>query len=202
MTSAAVVLPAVPFELRPLGADATVEHGDDWLRLRAGPATDWFVDPSGERDPVGNAPALLGSAAGDYVLSATVTVEFASTFDAGALMLYVDDRRWAKLCFERSPEGHPTVVSVVTQEVSDDCNSWVVREPGVRLRIARIGRAFAFHAGSGAAHWELVRHFSLGGHADPRIGFVAQSPTGDGCTATFADVRFAASRLADLRDGT
>ena len=34
-----------------------------------------------------------------------------------------------------------------------------------------------------------------------RVGFEAQSPTGEGCVVTFEDIRFEARRLADLRGG-
>ncbi|MFF0245069.1 hypothetical protein ACWDR9_09645 [Streptosporangium sandarakinum] len=36
---------------------------------------------------------------------------------------------------------------------------------------------------------------------DPEVGFHAQSPTGEGCTVRFEDVRHSAERLADLRSG-
>ena len=146
-------------------------------------------------------PALVGPAEGDYLLGARVTVDFEATFDAGVLMLYADERRWAKLCFELSPDRKPMVVSVVTRGDSDDCNSFAVDGASVWLRIARMGKAFAFHASSDGERWELVRHFSLGGDVEPEIGFEAQSPTGDGCSATFDRIRFEPSRLADLRSG-
>ena len=53
------------------------------------------------------------------------------------------------------------------------------------------------------SRWQLVRVFSLGrAVADHRLGFEVQSPTGDGCTVTFDDIRFTGQRLADLRDGS
>jgi regulation of enolase protein 1 (concanavalin A-like superfamily) len=192
---------ALPFELRWLWPPVSVEQGDERLRIEAGSKTDWFVDPGADGEPVTSAPALVGRAEGDYILSARVSVDFAATFDAGALMLYADERRWAKLCFELSPGRRPMVVSVVTREVSDDCNSFAVNETSVWLRIARVGRAFAFHSSTDAHHWELVRHFSLGDSVEPEIGFESQSPQGDGCVATFDQVRFDARRLADLRSG-
>jgi regulation of enolase protein 1 (concanavalin A-like superfamily) len=191
---------ALPFELRWQSPPVSFERGDECLRIEAGPRTDWFVDPGGAGEPVTSGPALLGRAEGDYTLGARVEVDFAATFDAGVLMLYVDESRWAKLCFELSPDRKPMVVSVVTRDVSDDCNSFVVDGTSVWLRIARIGSAFAFHASRDGRRWELVRHFSLGS-ADPEIGFEAQSPTGDGCTATFHEIRFDSRRLDDLRSG-
>lgn len=149
-----------------------------------------------------NAPGLVGRAPdGDFLFSARVAVEFGASFDAGVLVLWRDERTWAKLCFEFSPEGRPMVVSVVTRGVSDDANAFVVDGPEVWLRIARIGDEFAFHASTDGRRWELVRHFALDGPGDLHVGFEAQSPTGEGCEVTFTDIRFDRRRLDDLRGG-
>ena len=47
-----------------------------------------------------------------------------------------------------------------------------------------------------------MRHFALDAPDGLAAGFLAQSPTGESCTATFDDVRFAAEPLAELRDGS
>jgi regulation of enolase protein 1 (concanavalin A-like superfamily) len=94
------------------------DHGG--LAIRSGPRTDLFIDPQGA-PPVLNAPRLLGDVRGDFQLSASVTVDFQSTYDAGVLVVYAHEHAWAKLCFEYSPQGQPMVVSVVTRGVSDDC---------------------------------------------------------------------------------
>ena len=86
-----------------------------------------------------NAATLLGVPPdGDFQFSARVTVGFASTYDAGVLLLWVDDRHWGKLCFEFSPAGEPMVVSVVTRGVSDDANAFVVDGRTVWLRVSRV----------------------------------------------------------------
>jgi uncharacterized protein len=161
----------------------------------AGPRTDWFVDPA-DGTVRANAPSVLQAVDGDFLLSARVEVDFAATFDAGALVLWHDERTWAKLAFEYSPYGEPMVVSVVTRDSSDDCNSRVVAGGAIWLRIARIGAAHAFHASDDGERWEFVRHFRLG---DAQVGFEAQSPTGDGCRARFSEIRFDAATLAELR---
>ena len=145
---------------------------------------------------------LAGPVAGDFQLSARVTVEFASTFDAGVLMLHAGERLWAKLCFEYSPRNEPMVVSVVTDGTSDDANAFVVVGNGVWLRVARLGPAFAFHASLDGERWELVRHFALPLGDEPAVGFEAQSPTGEGCVVRFDEISFRAARLGDLRDGS
>ena len=109
--------------------------------------------------------------------------------DAGVLLLHAGERQWAKLCFELSPQGRPTAVTVVTRDTSDDCNSFEVASSTLWLRVARTGKAWAFHAAQDGAWWRLVRYFALGADAaDVRVGFLAQSPTGQGCTAIFEHI--------------
>jgi uncharacterized protein len=170
------------------------------LTITAGAVTDLFIDPQGGA-PMLNAPRLLCPVEGDFLFSANVLVEFAAKFDAGVLLIWSNDAHWAKLCFEYSPHGIPMVVSVVTRGVSDDANGFEAASNEVWLRVARLGSAFAFHASTDGHQWELIRHFSLDTEAPIEIGLLAQSPTGSGCTATFDTVRFAAERLADIRNG-
>jgi regulation of enolase protein 1 (concanavalin A-like superfamily) len=174
---------------------------DELLELVAGPRTDIFRPPDG-RPPTLNAPALLAKLPDpDFVLSARVEAELRATFDAGALLVWQDDRSWAKLALEFSPEGRPTVVTVVNRgDRSDDCNSLILDQPSAHLRVARINDSFAFHL-EVASRWHLIRHFFL----DPshvRVGFSAQSPNGPGCTARFREIRAERRRLTDVRDGT
>ena len=114
----------------------------------------------------------------------TVGATFSSKYDAGGVLVWLDESNWAKLAVEQSPAGEPTIVSVVTRGVSDDCNSWAAESPAW-LRVARIGPAYAFHVSTDGGTWSLVRHFALAADGDPLVGFVAQAPTGERCTATF-----------------
>ena len=195
-----VRIAALPWPLRWLLPPERWTAADDSLTITAGPDTDLFVDPEGSH-VILNAPGLVGDPAGDFLLSARITVGFGATYDAGVLVLHSNDQVWAKLCFEYSPDGKPMVVSVVTRGVSDDCNSFEVDRDHVWLRLARLGRAFAFHASTDGAQWRLIRHFALDPPHQMSTGFLAQSPTGPGCTAAFDAIRFRQGRLADLRSG-
>jgi hypothetical protein len=197
-----IVLEAIPMRLHWLAQPVGWHAGGSSLSIEAGGQTDWFVDPSGTAESVLSAPALVGDVAGDFAFSARVGVSFAAAFDAGVLMLYADDRTWAKLCFEYSPQQEPTIVSVVTRDRSDDANGFVVDGGEAWLRIARLGSAFAFHASTDGRRWRLVRYFTFGSNREPAIGFEAQSPTGEGCVVSFEEIRFDRARLGDLRDGS
>jgi regulation of enolase protein 1 (concanavalin A-like superfamily) len=201
-------VPGVPFPLAPSSSPSgawQVDEATGTVIATAASHTDLFVDP-GAPDGAAtlNAATLLGAPGdGDFQLSARVTVDFAATFDAGVLLVWTGERHWAKLCFEVSPAGEPMVVSVVTRDVSDDANAFVVTGRSVWLRVSRLDHAYAYHASTDGKNWRMIRFFRIGeASARDKVGFEAQSPAGDGCTVTFADIRFASQRLGDLRDGS
>ncbi|MCW2940903.1 MAG: hypothetical protein JWN00_3888 [Actinomycetia bacterium] len=198
------VVPGLPTRLCASGekADWVFDEASEMLTVTAGPDTDMFVDPADGAATL-TAPRLTGAVEGDFQLSARVRVGFGSVYDAGVLSLQADDRHWAKLCFEYSPQRTPMVVSVVTRGVSDDANGFVVEGDEVLLRISRLGAAYAFHASvDGGRFWQLIRYFDLDTTRPVEVGFEAQSPTGPGCTVTFSQISFLPNRLADLRDGS
>ena len=200
---APLTIPWLPFPLAREGRPpCEYRVRDAALVLTGAASTDLFVDPAG----AGTAPdagRLLGTPPpGDFTLAALVRVDFRATYDAGVLLLYAGERRWAKLCLELSPQRQPTAVTVVTRDTSDDCNSFEVTDRSLWLRITRAGAAWAFHASTDGDWWRLLRYFSLGSDEPVRVGFLAQSPTGQGCTATFEQIALRAGAPADLRDGS
>jgi uncharacterized protein len=199
-----VVVPGVPFPLEPSGNPACVAAvSGSSLVLTGGPKSDLFIDPAGEegaRPDAGRLTGLPGDV--DFTLAARVTVRFVNPFDAGVLLLYLSERRWAKLCYEFSPQHKPTAVTVVTRGTSDDSNSFETAGGPLWLRITRSGRAWAFHASTDGAWWRLLRYFTLGEASGARVGFLAQSPAGPGCTAVFDEIAYKPGAPADLRDGS
>jgi len=174
---------------------------DGTLHVTAGSRTDLFLDPAGGPAELG-APRLMAPVAGDFQLSAYVKPDLRATFDAGALVLHAADHAWVKLAVERSPQGQAMVVSVVTRGLSDDANGRAVTGGAIWLRISRIGEACALHSADDGVHWELVRHFAFPAPGGLTAGFLAQSPTGEGCAVTFDGLGFAPETLAELRDGS
>jgi uncharacterized protein len=200
----ALKLPGLPFPLEPAGSPppgCRVLHGV--LTLTGAAGTDLFVDPAGATQ-IPDAGRFTGlPPAGDFTLAAQVSVDFRSMYDAGVLLLHAGERTWAKLCLEYSPQLRPTAVTVVTKETSDDCNSFEVDGNTLWLRITRSGAAWAFHASTDGTRWRLLRYFALTGPGTAvRVGFLAQSPAGQGCTATFDHIAFRPGAPENLRDGS
>ena len=167
------------------------------LTISSTAKTDWFVDPF-DGTVANTAPILLFTPSPDYVLSTKVTVKFATKWDAGALMLWGDDHHWAKLSFEYSPDGKPTLVTVVTRGLSDDCNSVHMAGDSVYLRIAKSGSTFVFYFSEDGKDWQILRTFSLDTKIPIRVGFESQSPAGAGAVATFSAITYEAHRVGNI----
>jgi uncharacterized protein len=170
------------------------------LTMTAPPRTDRFHDPATTVRQA-DSPAWLTPVEAPATLVAHVQVDFVDTFDAGVLMAYQGRDTWAKLCFERAPDGRPMVVSVVTRGRSDDANASVVDDDAVWFRVSVLPRAYAFHASRDGRRWDLVRYFTLGSRGRRRVGLSVQAPVGAGCRATFRSVSIRPGTVADIRSG-
>src|SRR5262249_56711500 len=136
--------------------------------------------------------------ANDYVFGAKVKVGFKTKWDAGALMVWADEHHWAKLSFELSPAKQPTLVTVVTRGLSDDCNSVPISGNTVYLQIARSGSAYVFYFSSDGKNWQIVRVFSLGEGLKPKVGFESQSPAGQGTEVVFSEIHYTAKKIGNI----
>lgn len=187
-------LPGIPNPLTWQNPPVDWKLEDGKLSITAGKQTDWFVSPiDGQRRE--NSSRLLFQPADDFVLSAKVTLPFDAQWDAGVLVLYANDNQWAKLCFEKSAEGQPTIVSVVTRTYSDDNNHYPIHGNSVYLKIAKAGQVILFYASEDGKKWTGVRTFTFGPDVKVRTGFSSQSPTGAGSTAVFEDIHYAAKKI-------
>jgi regulation of enolase protein 1 (concanavalin A-like superfamily) len=167
------------------------------LTIAAGAKTDWFVDPF-DGTVANSAPILLFKPDADYVLSTKVTINFANKWDAGALMLWGDDHHWAKLSYEFSPGSVPTLVTVVTRGLSDDCNSKELKNNSAYLRIAKSARTYIFYFSEDGREWQILRTFSLDTEMPIRVGFEAQSPAGTGAVAKFSAITYEPHRISNI----
>jgi len=165
-----------------------IDNGNT-LSITADKQTDWYASAMGGV-PSDNSARLLFKPAEDFMLSAKVNVDFHSQWDAGVLVLYVNDAVWAKFCFEMTMEKHPAIVSVVTKGLSDDSNSIPMNGTSAYLKVAKVGHAIYFFASEDGKNWSTIRIFSLGEKLDMRAGFSSQAPVGDRCTTTFTEIDY------------
>lgn len=198
MSSAAEQLPwGLEWKIEP----ASSQVDGTAITVEAAGRSDNFIDPSGAVMALNGARAVGSAPDSNWQLSARLVADLSAAYDAGALILWSDERHFAKLCLERAPHGQAMIVSVVTRDVSDDANAWDVEDDTAWLRISGLANnVYAFHSSKDGAHWELVRYFRLEGSRPVKYGIAVQSPIGEGCSVTFQELSVARRTLTDLRD--
>jgi regulation of enolase protein 1 (concanavalin A-like superfamily) len=180
-----------PFETRhpPVMWKATAP---DALTMTAGPNTNWFVIPS-NGTVIDSAPTLLFQPKGDFKLEAKVSLQPKGRWDSGALVLFIDPENWGKLCLENPDgDGKLSAVHVVTRGVSDDAyTAMEASDNAMYIAIRRARQTFTFSASQDGKTWKVLRVFNLYGDLSQlKAGLLAQSPTGNGITVTFSDIRY------------
>lgn len=184
------------FELMNQVLDMKVTDGE--IFMRAGRHTNHFIDgPSGFR--VANAPFWHTRQNGDFVLRCRVGVDFQSTYDNGCLFIHDTDDRWIKFAFEKTEYGYASVVAVVTDGTSDDCNGERIEGDAVWLQVLRKGDDWALHYSIDGLAWRMVRYFRMHLPRTVRVGVSLQSPTGDSVTGRFSGLTITQNPYVNLR---
>jgi regulation of enolase protein 1 (concanavalin A-like superfamily) len=169
---------------------------DNNLTIEAGEKTDMFRDPNVTYN-TDNAPKLLFKADEDFVLSASIEHSFINKWDGGAIVIKSDSLHWVKFCFEKDYTGARRVVSVVTNNISDDCNSVEINSNKVFYKVAKAGNVITLYYSVNGLKWFLIRHFQFDTKSSFVAGFLAQSPTGKKCTVKFSNIRYVKKKIKD-----
>jgi hypothetical protein len=189
-------LSAVPHALRWENTPVSYSLNNNSLSIVAGAKTDMFRDPNVTYN-TDNAPKLLFRPDPDFVLTAAIHHTFDNKWDGGALVLKNDSTQWVKFCFEKDYTGARRVVSVVTKNISDDCNSLEITSDTVYFKMAKAGNVVTLYCSENGEKWLLVRHFQFDAKPGFEVGFLAQSPTGERCAVTFSNITYKAVKIKD-----
>jgi len=166
------------------------------LIIVAGEKTDMFRDPNVTYN-TDNAPKLLFRPDNDFILIASIEHSFSSKWDGGAIVLKQDSLNWIKFCFEKDYTGAKRVVSVVTKNISDDCNSVEIKTNKVYYKLAKAGNVITLYYSLEGKKWFLIRHLQFDTDKNLTLGFLAQSPTGKKCEVKFSNISYRAKRIKD-----
>lgn len=166
--------------------------------MKAGEKTNLFNDMCSDYK-VSNFPYYYTEIEGDFTARCKVSPTFIDTYDLGSLVVFENEDKWIKLAFENSDTGKPSIVSVITDGLSDDCNGEAIGERGVWLQIVRQGNNFALHHSFDKENWKLARIFRLDMPNVVKVGLSAQSPLGKECITTFEDLEILDNIYKDIR---
>ncbi|WP_312370513.1 DUF1349 domain-containing protein [Lachnoclostridium sp.] len=173
---------------------------EDEIHIYAPAKTDYFVNPA-DGKIVTDAPFFYKEVEGDFVLRAKVSHDFVSTYDACVLLALENEKLWAKACFEYTDLGTHSVVTVMTNERSDDANGVDVDGDEIWLQLSRKDDLFAIHYSQDGKEFKMARLCHLPMQKKIKVGLEAQSPTGNGGTRKFSNVSLELKSLEDIRSG-
>ena len=187
---------SIPFDLYWDNTPVSFSIKNNELVMLAGEKTDMFRDPNVTYN-TDNAPKLLFKADENFVLTAGIEHSFSNKWDGGALVIKSDNVNWIKFCFEKDYTGAKRVVSVVTKNISDDCNSVELTTNKVFYKIAKADNVITLYYSTDGERWFLVRHLQFDAKAGFEVGFLAQSPVGSQCEVKFSNIQYEAKKIKD-----
>ncbi len=173
---------------------------NDKIIINALPQTDFFVNPENGQ-VTANAQYIYKLKKGDFVMQAKVSHDFVSIYDACVLFAFDNDKKWAKACFELTDFGTKAVVTVMTNEKSDDANGVNIEKNEVWLRLSRKDDVFAVHYSLDGKNFIMARLCSIPMSEEIKVGMVAQSPLGTGGNMVFEHFSLESKSLTDIRKG-
>jgi regulation of enolase protein 1 (concanavalin A-like superfamily) len=189
-------VPAIPHGLFWENAPKSFSVKGDEIVIVAGGKTDMFRDPNVAYN-TDNAPKLLFEGDENFVFTASIEHAFANKWDGGAIVIKQDSLNWIKFCFEKDYTGAKRVVSVVTKDISDDCNSEEMVSNRVYYKVAKADQVITLYCSKDGIKWFLVRHLQFDARKGFKLGFLAQSPTGDRCEVKFSNIFYKTKKIKD-----
>lgn len=192
----AVRIAGIPYPLKWENVPQEFSVYKNGLTIVAGAKTDMFRDPNVTYN-TDNAPKLLFTPDSNFVLTVSIEHSFSNKWDGGAIVLKQDSLNWVKFCFERDYTGARRVVSVVTKNISDDCNSVKIKKNKVFYKVAKADNVVTLYYSQNGTNWFLVRHFQFDTTKELQVGFLAQSPTGENCKVEFQDINYSGVKIKD-----
>jgi regulation of enolase protein 1 (concanavalin A-like superfamily) len=139
---------------------------------------------------------------GDFTFSAQVETMGNGNYDAAFLMVRESGNRWIKLAVELGVDGAYNVVSVITDQWSDDANGELIGNNKCFLRITRKDDFWGLHYSLNGSKWRFVRAFGLSLSEKVMVGFGIQAPIGENCKGKVSAITLSENSVKNFRDGS
>ena len=181
--------------------ESELVQADGWdYSVLAREKTDLFCALDGET--VIKSASLYGwKVTGDCVIEAEVSMKRTGNYDGAGLILFGDERHWAKCCMEATDFGKIAVITVMTDGVSDDANGPNITNDSVWLRLVRKGNDCSVHYSFDGKYYEMYRICKVNLPETVTAALVAQAPVGPAGYRHFRNVKVEEKTVADLRKG-
>ncbi len=172
------------------------------VEIESGAKSDFFNAPDG-KEKYSIAPLLLTPIDTEkpFTFIAKVTPEFSETYDAGAIYMFTNDNKWLKFAFEMDERKLTRIVTVRTNETSDDNNHDAIEKQSVYLKISSDAESIGYYYSTDSISWQLVKVYKNDFSSTTYIGISSQSPLGKGIKTTFEDITLNNVAIKDFRKG-
>lgn len=195
-SSDSLSLSAIPHKLFWEKLPVKFVNTGDSLTIEAVHNTDFYRDSYGYYSP-NNAPRLLFRADSNFILTVHVQHAFSGEWNAGGLMMETDSTHWIKFGFERDNKGANRIVSVVTNEYSDDCNSTALATDQVFLKMAKAGDVIILYYSQDGHTWYMARRLRYVFNKPLKAGFLVQAPGATGNTVHFSNIQYELKKVVN-----
>ncbi len=171
------------------------------LTVEAPKGSDFFNNPE-DGQITGNAPFLFTEIKGDFVVKAQIQPDFSSQWNAISLMIHIDENHWIKFAFENSDATGPSIVTVITKNLSDDANGVVLENSkAIWLKLIRKGDNYSMLWSQDDSDYKMARLTTLPHFPSVKIGLEVQCPVGPGATHMISYFGIAQKTVKDMRKG-
>ncbi len=191
------MLPAV-LEIKQNSGSINIENKQ--ITIIADKGTDLFTNANGSSH-TDNAPRVTFLPQADFIFSTQIKADFTSAYDGAALILYSDEKKWAKLLFEQFKTGQFGIASTISRGRGDDVYHHLHKTKSISLKIVRRGDLLVFYSSIDGITWRMLRNFSLEASKPIKLGFLAQSPISEKFKATFSNIKFSTKTFTDFWQG-
>lgn len=158
----------------------------DIIKMESGPGTKLFNAVSGYHK-ANNFPFYYRVHQGDFIVRCKITPEFKEVYDLGCIVIFDHQDKWIKFAYENTDTGCPTVVSVITDGVSEYFGGDRVHKESIWMQVCRIGNCFSLHYSTDQTIWMLDKIFQLEMNQEVKVGISVQSPKGKSGICIFED---------------
>ena len=195
-----IKIPGIQGSLQWINNPLKYQLTETGIVIESGAKTDKYIAADGSYN-IDNAPQLVFTADSNFIFSACIKHSFTNQWDAGALVLICDETNYVKYCFEKDYKGKRRVVSVVTNNTSDDCNSMEANSDMIYYQIAKQGKVVFLYYSNDGIDWYLVRTMEIKEAGKTKIGLLSQSPTGENNVVEFSSLKYKSGLMKDFWKG-
>jgi regulation of enolase protein 1 (concanavalin A-like superfamily) len=122
----------------------SLTNKDDIIEIISPPNSNFFNDIT-TNIKIADAPFYYTTIENDFIFRSIVNPELNTTYDAGGILIFESINKWIKFAYEKTDLGYNSLVSVITNKTSDDCNGEIINNKELWMQIVRKNNNWCLH---------------------------------------------------------